>query len=380
MAFCVPRLTLGVTRQQTQGPQMQTRWQLERDVPLARYTSLGVGGPARYLANIYSQPALQDALAWSRQRGCSVYILGGGSNVVVSDAGFAGLVIRLLLPGMSLQHMGAGALLSCNAGVSWDAAVAYAVGAGLGGIECLSGIPGSVGAAPVQNIGAYGQELGPALQAVHLVNRDDGSTSRAPAASLGMAYRQSNLKAAWRGRFVVVQVDMLLAQNVPGCQLYPEVRAATGPGPASVQQVREVVLQLRHRKAMVLQEPPGALRSVGSFFINPVVDGVEADRLARLLGARLPRFALPDGRFKVSAAFLLEQAGFARGMRCGYVGLSPQHALCLVAHRGATAHDVVAFAGTLIAGVYQAFRIILVPEPDFVGFSKADLTPLHPLP
>ncbi len=342
---------------------------IEHDVPLAPHTTLEVGGPARHLAQVHTRQCLQQAFYWAKKHRLATYILGGGSNLLVSDDGFDGLVIKIGLPGVALQAVPPGVLVRCGAGVAWDTLCQQATDEGLAGIECLSGIPGMAGAAPVQNIGAYGQELSQVLQDVHVIDRQSGQMHILPQAALAMGYRSSQFKAAWYQRFAIAQIDLVLVPDAEGCTTYGELQQFLGSDHASVREVREAVLTLRRRKSMLWEADNENKRSVGSFFVNPIVSAAKAQTLRESLGAAMPVFALPSGDSKLSAGWLIEAAGFARGCVHGNVGLSTAHALCIVNRGSATAADVVDFAALLVRRVRQVSGLTLIPEPDLVGFS-----------
>jgi UDP-N-acetylmuramate dehydrogenase len=350
--------------------------QIEHDVALRPHTTLQVGGAARLFVQARSRQVLQQALWWAKKQRLPTFLLGGGSNVVVADRGFNGLVIKLSLPGIAQQRTPTGALLCCGAGVDWDTLVAQACAEDLAGLECLSGIPGTVGAAPVQNIGAYGQELSQTLQAVHVIERRSGQLHILPQAALGLRYRQSHFKSLWAQRFAIVQVDLELVRGAAGCTAYSEVQHYLGQPQGSVAQVRQAVLALRARKSLLLRPHLENGRSVGSFFVNPTVPCAALPGLIGALGEGLPNFVQPgDTHAKLSAAWLIERAGFARGCIQGNVGLSTAHALCLVNRGEATAQEVVTFAATVAAAVRRLCGVVLQPEPQFVGFAPGELPP-----
>ncbi|MEM1203809.1 MAG: UDP-N-acetylmuramate dehydrogenase [Acidobacteriota bacterium] len=357
----------------------------EQDVPLAGLTTLGVGGPARWLARCDSEAAVAQALAWGRERGLRTFVLGGGSNLLVADTGFDGLVIQPEADALDLVDGGATVLLRADAGVDWDHLVATATAEGLAGVECLSGIPGRVGAAPIQNIGAYGQEVAEVVRSVRVVDRRSGAATDLSAESCGFGYRQSRFKGEWRDRFVITRVDFELRRGGPGPIRYGELArrlgGRLGEPSASLEEVRGAVLDLRRSKSMVLEPAAEGTpkdpnrRSAGSFFVNPVVDTADADDVARRAVANgstrgLPRFPAGPGRVKLSAAWLIEEAGFPRGYARGPAGLSTRHTLALVNRGGADAHHLVSLAREIRTGVQRVFGVTLVPEPVFLGFDE----------
>jgi len=350
-------------------------------VPLGPLTTLGVGGPARFFAEVRSEEQLLEALDWARQRGAPVEVMGGGSNLLVADRGFEGLVLRAGIMGVRATELGGARRVTrvrVGGGHGWDAFVNEAVKAGWAGLECLSGIPGSVGATPVQNVGAYGQEVSDTIVSVRVVERTSGAASTLPASACVFAYRDSVFKNAARGRYVVVSVDFDLARGRAPSIRYEELarrlRVEHGDGPPTLSDVRRTVLALRRRKSMVLAPDDANRRSAGSFFTNPIVKKNVFDFICeRVAGAKVPAFAAGPGRVKLSAGWLIEQAGFARGTRRGRVGTSSAHALALVNHGGATASELVSFALLVRDAVRAHFGVSLTPEPAWIGFSDAEL-------
>jgi UDP-N-acetylmuramate dehydrogenase len=345
---------------------------VEPGVPLAPRCTLGVGGPARFLVEAATEAQVQEAHAWARARGLPLLVLGGGSNVVIADGGVDALVLRVALAGVETSHEGDAVLLTAAAGEPWDPLVARTVAEGWAGLECLSGIPGLVGATPIQNVGAYGQEVADTVVAVRALDRRDGVASWLPAAACRFGYRDSRFRSAERDRWIVLAVRFRLRPGGAPTLRYAELvreLAARGVAAPSLAQVREAVLAVRRRKSMVLDPGDPNRRSCGSFFLNPTLAPEEAERLAARAGPGLPRWPAGDGRVKVSAAWLIEAAGFVRGQRQGPVGLSSRHALALVCHDGARAADVVALARHLRDRVAERFGVRLEPEPVLWGLA-----------
>jgi len=308
-------------------------------------------------------------------------VLGGGSNVVISDQGIDELVATPAAAGFSFTADAMGAAVRVDAGVRWDRLVEASVDRGYSGIEALSGIPGSVGGAPIQNIGAYGQELSDTLLECTVWDRRQRLLRALSRQECGFGYRSSRFKDSDAGRFVILDVTLRLSRNRPVLR-YPdlsgEIEVLSNDPAEAVHQVRAAVLGIRRRKCMVIDEPPGEnQRSVGSFFVNPVVSlAVAADverRVVRPAG-RMPRYPVDGGRVKLSAAWLIERAGFYRGWSDGPVGLSTAHALAIVNRGGASASDVVRVARRIRTRVRRQFGIALKAEPVFLGF---DADPSH---
>ncbi len=354
---------------------------IQRDVPLAPMTTLGIGGPAKYLLSTQRLGEVRAALLWARKQQVPTFVLGGGSNILVADAGFCGLVVQYrnqritLSAPLATQGGRPCRLLVAGAGVAWEQVVRAAVEHGCGGIECLAGIPGTMGAAPVQNIGAYGQELAQSLLAVHAMDRATGDVHTFKADACGMGYRTSHFKLAWRDQYLIVRVDLALAPGAAGALGYGELRAFFEHASAapSISEVASAVLRLRQRKSMVLSDPSDPnCRSVGSFFMNPVVDATQAAQLAAVHGADMPTYPAAQGR-KLSAAWLIERAGFGRGYVLGSAGVSSRHALAIINRGAATAVDILALASAIRHGVHARFGVSLTPEAQLVGFSQSEI-------
>jgi len=300
-------------------------------------------------------------------------VLGGGSNVVVSDDGLDALVVTPAAVGVDFTPDGEGALVRAEAGLNWDHLVAAAVERGYSGIEALSGIPGQVGGAPVQNIGAYGQELSQTLREATVWDRAVRRVRALGAEECGFGYRRSRFKREDADRFVVLDVTLRLSNASPEIRYAELRRELSGRADrADVARIRRAVLDVRRRKSMVLGVPDEPnRRSAGSFFTNPIVTAELAQAIeARVPDARgpMPRFVLDDGRVKLSAAWLIERSGFERGYAVGAAGLSTAHALALVNRGGATAGDLIRLARRVRSGVRDAFGVTLEPEPVFLGF------------
>jgi UDP-N-acetylmuramate dehydrogenase len=340
-------------------------------VPLAPRSTLGVGGSARYFIEARQEDTVREALDWARGRGRPFRVLGGGSNLVVADEGVDGLVVAIELRGIDVREVGRCVEITAAAGEPWDDLVRLSVEREWAGIECLSGIPGLVGATPIQNVGAYGQEVSETIVAVRALDARSGEVVSLSPAECRFAYRDSVFKSGEPGRWVVLGVRYRLRPGGASTVRYAEVAqhvADRGIASPSLGQVRESVLAIRRAKSMVIETGDPNGRSCGSFFVNPLVTVDEADRLAaRSVSPPMPRWPEPDGRVKLSAAWLIQQAGFPRGYRRGSVGLSTRHTLAIVAHDGACASDILALARCICDAVRVRFGITLVPEPVFWG-------------
>ena len=343
---------------------------------LAPHCTLRIGGPARYLIEAAEEATVAEAVRWADARGVPVRVLGGGSNLVIADEGVDGLVLKISLRGISTREAAGAVEVTAAAGEPWDALVRHTVERGWAGLECLSGIPGLVGATPIQNVGAYGQEVSDTLSAVRALDREGGSVVTLRPAECGFGYRDSVFKSGAPGRYVVFAVTYRLtpggAPNVRYADITRDLESR-GLARPSLAEVRETVLKIRRSKSMVLEPGDPNVRSCGSFFLNPIVDAATLSAIdARAAGLSMPRWPQPDGRVKLSAAWLIERAGFTRGQADGSVGLSTRHTLAIVCHDGARARDVAAFARRVRAGVNDRFGVRLHPEPIFWGTLSLD--------
>lgn len=342
----------------------------EHGVRLSGLCTLGVGGEARAFVRVADSAQLRDALRWARDETLAVHLLGGGSNVVFADEGFDGLVVHVDIRGVR-QHEESDRTTFCvGAGEPWDPFVAATVAAECAGLECLSGIPGQVGGTPVQNVGAYGQDVSGTITRVDAMNRETLEMVQFTNAECEFGYRTSRFKRHDLNRFVVTEVAFELARHAAPTVLYPDVvsffteRGQTSP---TLADVRRATLAIRRRKGMVVEPGNPANQSVGSFFVNPIIENTHyAEVLAIAPGT--PRYPVDDQRVKVPAAWLIERAGFSKGTNRGLVGVSPFQAQAIVNHGGATAADIVSLAVEIKRAVWNTFRVALVPEPVFVGF------------
>ncbi|MBA2769974.1 MAG: UDP-N-acetylmuramate dehydrogenase [Sporichthyaceae bacterium] len=338
---------------------------VETDVPLSGLTTLRVGGPARRMVTAHTDDEVISVVREADVAGEPLLILGGGSNLVVDDAGFDGTVLRIATSGVAVGPLPEQSL-QFEAGVDWDHAVDLAVDEGYAGIEALSGIPGTVGAAPIQNIGAYGQEVAQTIRWVRALDRESGDVLLLDNADCRFSYRHSVFKGA--DRYVVLAVAFRLARSPVGSPIrYAALAGHLGVEAGSVApiaQARQAVLELRRGKGMVLDPTDHDTWSAGSFFTNPVLP---ADEAARLMPPGAPRWPVGPDHVKTSAAWLIERAGFGKGYGDGTARLSTKHPLALTNRGGATTADLLDLAREVRAGVQAAFGITLVNEPVLVG-------------
>ncbi|HEY2091471.1 MAG TPA: UDP-N-acetylmuramate dehydrogenase [Thermoanaerobaculia bacterium] len=332
---------------------------VEQHVPLAPFTTIGIGGPARYFVRARDIDALREAIDWARERSLPLFILGGGSNLLIADSGFDGLVVHVDLRGVTVQARDEYAMVRVAAGEVWDDFVSFAVLRGWAGIECLSGIPGSVGATPIQNVGAYGQEVSETIARVEVLDRRDGLVKTLTNWDCRFGYRSSLFKNYERDRYVVTAVTFRLKVGGSATVRYPELQKAVDGD--DLRAVRQAVIAIRKRKGMVLDRNDPDTRSDGSFFMNPIVE-------PSVTTEEMPSYPAGDGKVKLSAAWLIEHAGFEKGFTLGNAGLSSKHTLAVVNRGGATARDVLALVELVQTRVREKFGIELHPEPNFIGF------------
>lgn len=340
------------------------------DVPLASLTTLGVGGRARWFLATDDLDDLAVALHQAEQAGMPTLILGGGSNVVFDDAGFDGLVLQLTTTRLSVKtdETSDEAIVHADAGLAWDALVAATVERGFAGLEALSGIPGHVGAAPIQNIGAYGRELADVLVSVTVYDRKAGCVLRLTPDACDFGYRTSRFKKAGPDAYVILSISVRVQRDTQPIALrYADLKAYFGANTApSAASLRAAVLSVRGSKSMVYDPADVDSHSVGSFFMNPVVDEATADRVVQYaldhgLGV-CPRYPAGPDASKLSAAWLIERAGFERGYALGSAALSSKHVLAIINPGAATAADVRGLARRIQQGVTYFWDVALTPE------------------
>ncbi|HOF86496.1 MAG TPA: UDP-N-acetylmuramate dehydrogenase [Armatimonadota bacterium] len=348
---------------------------MDEHVPLAPLTTIGVGGAARYLARVRGRAGVRAAVTWAADAGVPLMALGRGSNMLIGDDGFPGLVLRVGIPGARVVETGGAVEVTVGAGVSWAALVRYAVARDWAGIECLAGIPGLVGAGPVQNIGAYGQEVCETILRVEALDLHTRQTVTFNNAECRFGYRTSRFRRDEPGRYLILSVTYRLIPGGAPYINYVELErtlAAWAIKDPTIQDVYRAVWEIRRGKSMVLREGDPNTRSAGSFFTNVQLTAAQMQALdeaiaRELPGARIPRFRQPEGNYKAPAAWLIERAGFARGHCAGPVGLSTNHALAIINRGGATARDVLALARAIRDAVHDRFGVSLVPEPMLIG-------------
>jgi UDP-N-acetylmuramate dehydrogenase len=352
--------------------------QVQENIPLAPLTTFRIGGPARFFIEAKSIAEVEESVRYARTEGLPLFILGGGSNLVVADSGWPGLVLKIGITGIERRAGAAdddSALLDAGAGESWDRFVSHAVMAHCAGVECLSGIPGSVGGTPVQNVGAYGQEVSNTIESVTVFDLKDNQVRELCCEACGFSYRSSIFNTTERGRFIILRVTYALT---PGGEPYLEYadlkRHFEGRETApNLAETREAVRHIRARKGMLIVEGDPDCRSAGSFFKNPVLSEDQHEDLKKRADAKkltIPSYPALEMRQKVSAAWLVEHSGFARGYGLGCAGISSKHALAIVNRGGATAAEILALKDQIQQRVEEIWGVRLEPEPVFVGINN----------
>jgi UDP-N-acetylmuramate dehydrogenase len=347
---------------------------VRRNVPLAPYTTLGLGGPARAFVEARTTQGLIEVVAAADEARTPLLLLGGGSNLVIADEGFDGTVVRVATRGRQVVTSGDAVRALLCAGEPWDGFVAWTVAQGLAGVECLSGIPGCVGATPMQNVGAYGQEVAEVIAAVRVWDRRARAQRTLTPRECEFGYRDSAFKREARGRYAVLAVAFTLRRHAAPAVRYGELQRALGDGEVTLARVRETVLALRRAKGMVWDAADPEGHTAGSFFTNPLVTAAQADAVAAAAraagsvgeGESMPRWPADGDRVKLAAGWLIERAGVQRGWTVDGAGVSHRHALALV-NRGGTTRALLALAAQVQSAVRAAFGVELAIEPERVG-------------
>ncbi len=346
---------------------------ITENVPLAPLTTLKVGGPARYFIEAQTIAEVSQAVEFSRSRSLPLFVLGGGSNLLISDQGWPGLVLKIGITGINHRHGHEEVVFEAGAGEDWDKFVGLAVAHSCAGIECLSGIPGSCGGSPVQNIGAYGQEVATSIESVLALDLKDGRVHELCNQACGFSYRTSIFNSSERGRYIILQVDYALKHGGEAYIAYADLKKyfAGWSEKPTLAGTRDAVRKIRAGKGMLITAGDDDCRSAGSFFKNPILSAAQYERLMARAAAKnlkIPSYPALDAQRKVSAAWLVEHSGFSRGYGNGPVGISRKHALAIVNRGNATAADVLALKETIQQRVEEIWGIVLEPEPVFVGF------------
>lgn len=357
---------------------------IQENVPLSPLTTLQVGGSARYFADAKREDEVREAAQFVKSRELPLFVLGGGSNVVVADSGWPGLVLKIAIGGITSpttnDTTGNAVLFSVGAGVNWDDFAAQAVVQNCAGVECLSGIPGSVGGTPVQNVGAYGQEVADTIESVRVLDMKEDRIVVLPKPVCGFRYRTSIFNSTERGRYIILRVNYRLKRGGVPSLKYADLQKHFAERfseriekktPPSLALVREAVLVIRRSKGMLIVPGDDDCRSAGSFFKNPVLSEEQFKELAARAASKaleVPSYPALEAQHKISAAWLVEHSGFAKGYEAGAAGISHKHALALINRGDAKASDIIGLKDEIQRGVEQTWGILLEPEPVFVGF------------
>lgn len=339
---------------------MQGKLKIERDVSLADLTTLKIGGRARLFARAESESEVVEAFNLSDENGIELFVLGGGSNVLIADEGFDGLVLQIALRGIETKEN----IVTAQAGEDWDDFVAFCVEKNLAGVECLSGIPGFVGAVPVQNVGAYGQEVSETISKVRVFDRKSKEILELNNSDCKFSYRSSLFNTTEKNRFIVLAVTFNLIENGKPKIAYKDLQEIFAGKRPNLSRTREAVLQIRRAKSMVIDKNDINTNSAGSFFKNPIVERAKLSELPE----NIPTFNFDETNVKIPAAWLIENAGFEKGYTKNRVGLSANHTLALINRGGATAAEILSLKAEIKSKVKEKFGIELVPEPVFIGF------------
>ncbi|MGI9035951.1 MAG: UDP-N-acetylmuramate dehydrogenase [Pyrinomonadaceae bacterium] len=349
-------------------------FKIRQNLSLAPLTTLKIGGNARFFVEAKTENEIIKAVKFAEQNNLRLFVLGGGSNVLISDAGFDGLVLQIALKGIAVQEKDKKIYVTAQAGEDWDAFCAFCAGENLQGVECLSGIPGFVGATPVQNVGGYGQEVSETIVIVRAFDRKTNHILELTNADCKFSYRASIFNTTEKNRFIVLSVTYALNSGSEPKIAYRDLQEFFDGKTPTLQETREAVLQIRRAKSMVIEEKDPNSKSAGSFFKNPFVSPekfVEIERQAESLGIeKAPSFKVDEKNVKIPAAWLIEQSGFHKGFKFGNVGLSTKHTLAIVNLGHANAAEIVELKNKIQSQVKINFDIDLIPEPVFVGFTE----------
>ena len=342
---------------------------VQENVPLADFTTLKIGGEARYFVQACDEVEVHGALEFAEQNDLNVFILGGGSNVLIADEGFDGLVLQIVLKGISVSREKDNIFfVEAQAGEDWDEFVKFCVEKNLQGVECLSGIPGFIGGTPVQNVGAYGQEVSETIVSVKVLERASGKIFELTSRECGFAYRTSIFNTTKKNQFVVLAVTFALKPNGKPKIVYKDLQKYFGEKKPTLQETRKAVLEIRRAKSMVIDREDVNSRSAGSFFKNPIVETERFEEICEKFGGSIPSYSIDKNTVKIPAAWLIEHSGFQKGYRKENVGISTRHTLAIVNLGNASANDVFAFKNEIQEKVREHFGIMLIPEPVFIGF------------
>lgn len=341
---------------------------IEENVPLAPLTTLKIGGTARFFVRAETENQVIEAMNFAEENDFPVFVLGGGSNVLIADKGFDGLVLQIALMGIEVKEN----LVTAQAGEDWDEFVGFCVKRKLAGIECLSGIPGLVGGTPIQNVGAYGQEVSETIKIVRVYDRKSKEILELNTEDCKFSYRASLFNTIEKNRFIVLAVTFLLNENGKPKIVYRDLLEFFDGKRPSLKQTREAVCEIRARKAMLVRQGGLDSNSAGSFFKNPIISNEHFSKIventAKTGIEKVPHFPVDEQSVKIPAAWLIENSGFQKGFQKGRAGLSTKHTLALTNRGNATAQEILDLKNEIQRKVKEKFHIELVTEPVFIGF------------
>jgi UDP-N-acetylmuramate dehydrogenase len=342
----------------------QTKLLIQENIELAPLTTFKVGGAARFFVKAITESEIIEAIKWAKESNLPLFILGGGSNVLISDRGFDGLVLQIGLKGIEINEN----LVIARAGEDWDEFVKFCVERNLQGIETLSGIPGLVGGTPVQNVGAYGQEVSETIEQVRVFDRRTAQILELSNEECRFSYRTSIFNSTDRNRFIVLAVTFKLNPNGEPKIVYQDLRGYFGDRNPTLAETRRAVCSIRAEKAMLVRQGGVDSQSAGSFFKNPIIENERFAKMCQSFGDQIPSYKIDEHSVKIPAAWLIEKSGFHKGFQKGEAGLSTKHTLALTNRGNAKAEDILNLKAEIQAKVKERFEIELDPEPLLIGF------------
>lgn len=345
----------------------------QKNFPLADVTTFKIGGKARFFLKASSEREILEAMDFARIRDLKVFVLGGGSNVLIADEGFDGLVLQIDIKGISVKEKADGAVnINVAAGEDWDDFVGFCVEKNYAGIECLSGIPGLVGGTPIQNVGAYGQEVSETIESVRVFDRQTQKIEKILSSECGFEYRKSIFNTTVKDRYIVLEVVYSLIKDGLPRLVYADLKSKFEGRIPSLRETRDAVCEIRKNKGMLVRQGGPDAQSAGSFFKNPIVDRVKLNAVEVVMRENgidsVPHYPINDNSVKIPAAWLIEQSGFAKGYKKGNAGLSTKHTLALTNRGNAFAKEILELKTEIQKKVEKKFGIELIPEPNFIGF------------
>ncbi len=345
-------------------------FEILENFPLAELTTFKIGGKARFFARATNENEVIKSLEFAEQNNLKVFILGGGSNILIADEGFDGLVLQIALKGIATFAEKDGTIyVTAQAGEDWDEFVEFCVDKNLAGIECLSGIPGFVGGTPVQNVGAYGQEVSETIVSVRVFDRKTKTIKDLTNSDCGFSYRTSIFNSTDKNRYIVLALTYALKSGGEPTIVYTDLKKYFADKKPTLKETRKAVCEIRALKVMLVRQGGADAQSAGSFFKNPIVSTNEFTKISKT-AENMPFYKVDEQNVKIPAAWLIEKSGFQKGYTKGNAGLSTKHTLALTNRGNANAKEILDLMSEIQERVKERFDIILKPEPIFVGFSN----------